>query len=135
MADTPTSRSKRYLEKQGYTVGVVERWVPQTRKRIDLFGFADLIAMRIDHPHPLLVQTTSGANVASRRAKIEAEPKALIALNSGFRIHTHGWRRLKVKRGGKAVRWSAIVHIAVLSDLPAPGGGWEQAIYWQEVPS
>ena len=55
---------------------------------------------------PVLVQTTTGSNLAARRAKIYASDKAALALQSGFRIVLHGWRQLKVKRGGKAKVWT-----------------------------
>ncbi|MBE3637375.1 hypothetical protein [Mangrovicoccus algicola] len=54
---------------------------------------------------PRLVQVTSGSNASARVSKILEEPRALIALLGGFEIVVHGWRKVKVKRGGKAMRW------------------------------
>ncbi len=104
MPDTPTSRSLKKLREEGWTVAVVERWNPYAKIRQDLFGFADLIAMKPGE-RPLLIQTTSGDHVAARLAKIAANEHSATALSAGFRIVAHGWRKLKVKRGGKAVRW------------------------------
>lgn len=42
MADTPTARTLRYLRAQGYAADVTERWIPQARKRRDLWGFCDV---------------------------------------------------------------------------------------------
>lgn len=92
------------LKADGWTCAVVERWNPHARIRQDLFGFADLLAMKAGRV-PLLVQVTSGSNVAARLAKIIAEPRALIAIRAGFAIEIHGWRKLKVARGKAAVRW------------------------------
>lgn len=101
---SPTSRSKKLLSEDGWTVAVVERWNPHVRIRQDLWGFADLIAMKPGYAPKLLQVTTTGT--AERVRKILEEPRALIALRSGFQIEVHGWRKLKVKRGGKAVRWA-----------------------------
>lgn len=88
---SPTALSRKLLEAEGYTVDVVERWLPQARRRLDLFGFADLIAIRKGEG-PLLVQTTSATNMASRRTKILAEPRAALWVATGGRILLHGWR-------------------------------------------
>jgi len=69
-----------------------------------LFGFGDLLAVKPGEI-PKIVQVTSGSNAASRIAKIKSIPEALICLRSGFLIEVHGWRKVKVKRGGKAMRW------------------------------
>lgn len=100
---SPTQRSLALLKDAGWTVAIVERWNPHARIRQDLFGFADLIAMKPGEK-PLLVQVTS-TGWASRIRKVLDEPLAATALLSGFSIEVHGWRKLKVKRGGKAVRW------------------------------
>lgn len=97
---SPTQRSKKELEADGFTVGIVEKWNVHARIRQDLWGFADLIAMKPGET-PLLLQVTS-INWASRRTKILSEPRALIALQSGFLIEVHGWRKLKSNRN----RWT-----------------------------
>lgn len=105
MAETTTSRSKRYLEKLGYMVGSTERWVEQTKRRVDLFGFIDLLAVHNDRRENLAVQATSGSNGPARVRKIWDTPKAGVWLRAGNRIEVHAWRKVKLKRGGKAVRW------------------------------
>ena len=104
MTDSPTSRSLKKLRDEGWEAGVVERYIAPIRRKVDLFGFADLVAMKPGE-RPLLVQTTSGSNLAARRAKMAELATPAVALASGFRIVLHGWTRRKVKRGGKAVRW------------------------------
>jgi len=100
---SPTQRSLKLLREDGWEVAVVERWNHHTKIRQDLFGFADLIAMR-PGATPILLQVT-GSGVSTRLKKIVESDKALIALCSGFRIVIHGWRKVKVKRGGKAMVW------------------------------
>jgi hypothetical protein len=98
MAASPTERSLKLLRKEGWEPAVVERWNAHARIRQDLWGFVDLIAMKAGEP-PLLVQSTSAANLAARRTKIAAEPRARLALTAGFRVVLHGWRPTKTHRG------------------------------------
>lgn len=90
---SPTQRSLALLRERGYVAEVVERWNPFARVRHDLFGFADIIAIKPGDR--LLVQTTSGSNVAARIAKIGDNELAQVAREAGFGIHVHGWRKLK----------------------------------------
>lgn len=123
---SPTQRSLKLLADEGWTVAIVEHFNAHVRRRFDLFGFADLLAMKPGEI-PLLIQVTSGANAAARIAKILEEPRAHTALHSGFRIEVHGWRKIKKKRGGKAMIWAPrIVNVEAgscptkLSDMPLP---------------
>jgi len=102
MKTSPTQRSLKLLRSQGYLVAIVEHWNSYVKIRQDLWGFADLLAVRGDDC--LLVQTTSGPNVSARIAKIQAEPKAALWLqSSNRRIVVHGWR--KVGARGKRKLW------------------------------
>ena len=97
---TPTQRSLAKLRADGYFVAVVEKWNPHVRIRQDLFGFADLLGFKGDEV--LLVQTTSGSNVASRVAKIAGLPVATAWLNGrNHRVIVHGWRKAGPRGGRK----------------------------------
>lgn len=90
---TPTQRSKKYLENQGYTVAITERWNAFAKIRQDLFGIIDLLAIK---PGEVLgVQTTSGSNVSARLQKIKAAPVHKTILASGIKIVVHGWAKRK----------------------------------------
>lgn len=107
MPDSPTSRTLKRLRKDGWTAAVTERWNPHAHIRQDLFGFIDVLAI---HPErgTLAIQATSGSNLSKRVAKIRAEANALIWLHAGrgyHQIEVWAWRKLKVKRRGKAIRW------------------------------
>ncbi len=104
MGDSPTTRSLDRLKKRGWTSGIVERRCGKY-VTVDLWGFVDIVAMK-QGEIPVLIQTTTGSNIAARRTKIYASDLAADALQSGFRIVLHGWRQLKVKRGGKKVVWT-----------------------------
>jgi carbonic anhydrase len=88
---SPTQRSLKYLREQGYTVDVVERWIPGANIRKDLFGFIDLLAIREDEV--LGVQSTSGDNVAARVDKIANHDNLDAVRKAGIRILVHGWRK------------------------------------------
>ena len=102
---TPTARSLAHLRKLGATAEVVERWIPQARKRKDLFGFIDIVALD-GMPGTLGVQTTSAGNVSHRLEKIETACRFAMErwLEAGNRIVIHGW----AKRGprGKRKVWT-----------------------------
>lgn len=99
---TPTQHSLNKLRKDGYTVAVVEKWVPAgpagykgsiiTR---DVWGFGDILAVKISESAVILVQTTSRPNMAARMNKIKQIPEAGIWLASGNRIVIHGWSQKK----------------------------------------
>lgn len=101
MSTTPTQRSLAMLRKQGKTCAVTEHWNSFVKRRQDLFGFVDVIA--IDEKM-IAIQTTSGTNVAARVEKIKSLDTAKDWLNAGHRIIVHGW----AKRGkaGKRKTWT-----------------------------
>lgn len=103
---TPTRRSLEHLRKAGWLVAVVERWNPHAKIRQDLFGFADLLAVKDNTV--MLVQTTTAPNVAARVAKILAEPRARLWFAPTRTIMVHGW----AKRGprGKRKVWTVQEH-------------------------
>lgn len=129
MKTSPTQRSKTWLQDRGWQVAIVEHWNPHCMIRQDLWGFGDLLACRpIGVPLPIfggtvtaerditIIQTTSGANVAARKAKILAEPRARVWLQSGGEIVVHGWR--KVGPRGKRKLWELREVPIFLSDFP-----------------
>jgi hypothetical protein len=111
---TPTARTIQHLAERDISAGNVERYVHQVRKRYDLFGFIDVIAI---YPESIAgLQITSGSNVASRVEKIMTERRSACAdfLRVGV-VEVWGWRRVKLKRGGAAIRWKPRVLRASLS--------------------
>lgn len=94
---TPTARSVARARKAGYLAGVVERWIPQGRRRIDLYGFVDILAIHagdgVQPSDTLAIQATTGANAAARVAKIREMPEARVWLECGHRIEVHGEMR------------------------------------------
>ena len=87
---SPTKRSLEYLREKGYLCSIVEHWNSFARIRQDLWGWADILAIRKDEV--LAVQVTASA-VSERIKKIEASPTLGIVREAGIRIEIHGWRK------------------------------------------
>jgi hypothetical protein len=88
---TSTARTLAMLRKGGYLADIVERWVPHAKIRRDLFGFADIIAIRAGEPGAMLKQTTTAANLPSRRRKAQSAPAMRTWLASGGKFELWGW--------------------------------------------
>lgn len=87
---SPTQRSLTKLRHEGYSACVVEKWLAPARRRVDAFGFGDILAVHPAHRCALLVQTTTRDHQADRLAKIYATPDARAWLLAGNRIEVHG---------------------------------------------
>ena len=102
---TNTSRTLKYLRDDGWEAGMVERFLSFAGKhgrRVDLFNIIDIIAM--DNWNILGVQSC-GKSFSEHNRKILASPMAIMWLECGGLLWLVGWRKLKLKRGGKAMRW------------------------------
>lgn len=98
MADSPTTRSKKLLESEGWRVAIVEKWNHHCKIRQDLWGFADLIAMNPTEGRTCLIQTTSASNFSARKKKVLANPDAHLWITTGNEIFIHGWKKNKSNR-------------------------------------
>lgn len=132
----PTKRTLDRLRAEGHHAARVEYWQAtpfssvRPGVRIDLFNFADVIAFRsprrfdptLTLAEPiLLVQATSGSNTSSRVSKILDNAIARDWVRAGHRIEVWGWRKVLVKRGGKAKVWKPRIQVIRLQDFE--GGG------------
>ena len=112
MASSPTSRSLDYCRKQGWTCQVVEKWIPQAKRRIDLFGCIDVVAL---DGNPLGIQACAGSSHAARRAKAIAEPRLQLWLDAGCRFEVWSWT--KKGKAGKRKLWTLRREAVTLADL------------------
>ena len=87
---SPTQRSLAHLRELGYHVEIVEKWNSFTKQRKDLWGWADLLAIR--KGEVLAVQVTASA-VSNRIQKIMASDTLALVRDAGIRIEVHGWRK------------------------------------------
>lgn len=97
---SPTQRTLAWFKKHDIPAGVVERWIAPARRRIDLFGIADVVAI---YPDAIVaVQITSGSNHASHRKKILENDKTPLWLKHG-RIELWSWSK---RKSGKRHLWT-----------------------------
>ena len=119
MASKPTQRSLAYLRKEGWMVCVVEKFLPargtmKFPRRIDAFGFGDLLACRsgmfhrdgVIHPTAqiALVQTTDASSFSKHKDKLVTLSEFHNWKAAGGIVVLHGWG----KRGarGKKKTWT-----------------------------
>jgi hypothetical protein len=88
---SPTARSLDLMRRRGYIADVAEKWIEATKRRRDLFGFCDVVALRIDEV--VFVQSTTDSNVAARLTKIREHKNFERVRRSGVTIVVHGWKR------------------------------------------
>lgn len=114
---TPTARTLKKLAEDGWMAEEVERWIPHTRIRKDLFGVADIIAVK--GRLTLLVQATTQTHLTLRVDKIKAEPQMHTWLSFHLRrIEVWAWRYLKRK-----ARWEPFITEIYLADLSPVSSG------------
>lgn len=100
---SPISRSKQFLEKQGYKVWIVEQTIriPGRTFKRDLFNGFDLLCVK--DSETLAVQTTTLSNLGSRLEKLAANVYMPDLRKAGWMLNAHGWRKLKTGWTAKIV--------------------------------
>lgn len=101
MARVPaTQLSLEYLTGHGCRCAIVERSIASKPFPVkqDMFGLFDIVSVSLSPVEKVdrvsFIQTTSYANLSSRRKKLEAEQELLSALiDAGIRIYLHGWEK------------------------------------------
>ena len=100
-----TQRTLRYIKEQGWVAEIVERFNPYAGrfgKRKDLFGIIDIIALG---DNSIIGIQSTGQAFRKHEDKILNEPMAREWLKSGGRLMLIGWRKVKLFRGSRAMRW------------------------------
>jgi len=96
------------LRVEGYLVANVEHWNPFARRRQDLWGFIDTLA--VNDTELLAIQSTSGANHAARVDKVRAGLEKFPMLAKFMRIEVWSWSERVVRnkdgRKSKRRRWT-----------------------------
>jgi hypothetical protein len=116
---SPTQRSLAWLRRRGATAAVVERYNPHAKRRVDLFGFIDLVAL--DGGQGVLgIQTTSADHVSHRLAKLREECAEAMErwLNAGNRLVIHGWAKQGPRGRRKLWTLREVVVTAVAAGSP-----------------
>lgn len=109
---SPTQRTLKAMREQGRIVDVCERWVVNPKHpgggfRKDLFGFIDLIVL--DPEQGIIAIQSCGQSFKAHIDKImdsECTQYVIEFLKCrSAHLELWGWRKVKLKRGGKAMRW------------------------------
>jgi hypothetical protein len=84
---------------------MVERFInrPPHGQRVDLFNIIDILA--IDDSSTIGVQSCGQDFAAHKKKILECEYTVPWLQNIDRGLMLIGWRKLKLKRGGKAMRW------------------------------
>lgn len=89
-----TARSMNVWRKFRYIVDKVEQWNSFARKKKDLFGFIDILAMSPSCGDLIGIQVTSKSNMLARAKKIcmdkKMEAQAWL-VNKTHRLYIEGW--------------------------------------------
>lgn len=103
MPSLALQRSKRYLEEKGFHVWITEHWNQWSHVRQDLFGFADLVAVRHDS-NGVWAVNACGEDVAKhikkyingwehpKKGQQPPNPHLPVWLSAGNRFSIMGWR-------------------------------------------
>lgn len=115
---SPTERTLNKLRKDGALPWKTEYYNQWSRKRHDMYGWCDLVAMMPGN-YLLGIQATSGSNVSARVKKILGIPEAKRWLECGLKIEVWGWRKVKKKtaRGTTVERWEVRIVPIGLGDF------------------
>lgn len=121
---SPVQRTIRALRDRGCKCAIVEKWNRYGGDhgvRQDLFGIIDIIAL--DPERGVIgIQACSGSSYQHHLKKL-TEERAQDTLDwlktPGTALELWAWRKIKVRRGGKAMIWSPRVRLITLDDLCA----------------
>ena len=86
-----TTRTLQHLREHGFPAEVVEKWIPQARRRKDLFDIIDIVCL--NPPYTLGVQSTTYSNISSHVKKIRESPVLKMLYDCKWRIIVYGWRK------------------------------------------
>jgi hypothetical protein len=125
MATSNTQRTIRELRNQGRVCAIVEKWnqfVGPHGVRQDLFGIIDVLAL--DPQRGVVGVQSCGSDFAAHERKLltERAQECIDWLSTpGTVLELWGWRKVKLKRGGKAERWQPRIREFTLADFGLSG--------------
>jgi hypothetical protein len=113
MATLSLQRSKQLLEKDGWSVWIVERWNQWSHKRLDLFNMSDLVAIRPDRKGVTGIQAC-GLDCQDHIRKMMDNPYVKVWLQAENPFFIWSWR--KQGAAGKRKVWKLYQYEFVLSN-------------------
>jgi len=117
---TPVQRTMRHIREQGGRCEVVERFNPHVGEhgvRHDLFGIVDVLAL---DPSGFLGIQCCGSDIKPHIDKLtieKAQETRDWLSTPGGKLQVWGWRKVKAKRGGKAMIWAPRIQEITMNDI------------------
>jgi len=116
-----TQRTIRELKNNGRKCAIVEKWNSYVGKhgiRQDLFGIIDVIALDPERGVVGVQCCSGGFSAHYKKITEEMFQETLDWLETpGTVLEIWSWRKVKVKRGGKAMVWKPRIVEITLEDL------------------
>lgn len=114
---SPTQRTLAANKALGRECGIVERFIPFVGPhgvRLDLFGFIDIIVL---DPEKGVIGIQSFGQAYSEHVKKISEERKDIAVKwlKWAPLELWGWRKVRAKKGGKAMRWKPRIADAMVT--------------------
>jgi hypothetical protein len=116
---TPTQRTMKLLKEEYDLVEVVERWIPNPKHpgggfRKDLYGFIDILCV---DEHGITAVQSCGASYSAHMRTITEECRGqVLKWLKVAGLALYAWRKVKKKRGGKAMVWKPrIAHFSLIN--------------------
>ncbi len=109
-----TQRTLKYLRDEDYTTAFVEKYVYQVKKKFDMFGIIDIVAIKLGET--VGVQSC-GLDFTSHDRTILGHENSLKWLKAGNRLMLIGWNKVKKVRGGKVMIWKIRVKEYKINDF------------------
>ena len=115
----PTERTLKLFRDEGWTADMIERWIPNPKHpgggfRKDYLGFGDILAFK---GAEVAIIQSCGSAFAEHIRTIISLPDAAEWARWNF-LFLIGWRKVKLKRGGKAMRWKPrVAEFYVIGDV------------------
>ena len=117
---SPTQRTLKALRDRGLRSAIVEKWNQYAGPhgiRQDLFGIIDVLALGSEG----VIGVQACGNSFSQHFRKLTEERAEECIDwlktPGTSLELWAWRKVKLKRGGKAMRWEPRVHVFSLKDF------------------
>jgi len=116
---SPTEQALRLLKSLGYRTWVVEKFIPQAQKRLDMWNIVDIEAFKAGIAGVLYVQVTSGTNHTARLRKAHRNkylPEILSCPAGARRFQVWSWGRISRRITDFSIRNGKIEELEL--DLP-----------------